>query len=108
MAGLQFGQAHQPDDPVHPATLTQRSKVVPEAWTAVGTVAELEALSDEAGEVHITLRNTRKHHLFSKFSIRGSVKIKIASVHSALQERPTGIAISEVTRLLGSLTENGR
>ena len=46
---------HQPDDPVHPATLAQRSQVVPDAWTTVGAVAELEALSDEAGEPGIVL-----------------------------------------------------
>ena len=55
MAGLQLGQVHQPDDPVHPATLAQRSKVVPDTWTAVDSVAELESLSDEAAESGVVL-----------------------------------------------------
>lgn len=46
VAVLQLGQVHRPDDLVHPTTLAQRSKVVPDAWTALGAVAELEALSD--------------------------------------------------------------
>lgn len=55
MTGLQLGQMHEPDDPVHPATLAQRSQVVPDAWTAVGSVAEFEALSDKAGEPGVVL-----------------------------------------------------
>lgn len=46
---LVLGLVHPPDDPFHPTTLAQRAKVGPDAWTALGAIAELEALSEKAG-----------------------------------------------------------
>lgn len=51
----QFDQLHRSDDAVPPTTLAQLSIVVSDACTSVGSVAKLEALSDETGEPGISL-----------------------------------------------------
>ena len=72
VTGLQLGLVHQSDDPVHAATLAQRPQVVPDTWTAVGAVAELEALPDEAGKPGVVLAALarRSAHPFIEATVR--------------------------------------
>lgn len=53
--GLQLGLVHQPGNPVEPAALTHGSQVMPDTRAAVGSVTELEALTDESGQPCVVL-----------------------------------------------------